>query len=77
VPGERLTITHEFLAIMLGVRRPGVTVGLQLLEGRSLIRARRGEIVIRDRDGLIELANGSYGEAEAEYARLIGQPGAY
>jgi CRP-like cAMP-binding protein len=75
VPGERLTITHEFLAIMLGVRRPGVTVGLQLLEGRSLIRARRGEIVIRNRAGLVELANGSYGEPEAEYARLIGEPG--
>jgi CRP-like cAMP-binding protein len=72
VPGERLVITHEFLAIMLGVRRPGVTVALQLLEGRALIRSRRGEIVIRDRAGLLELANGSYGEPEAEYARLIG-----
>ncbi|WP_027059857.1 Crp/Fnr family transcriptional regulator [Mesorhizobium loti] len=72
VPGESLAITHEFLAIMLGVRRPGVTVALQLLEGRALIRSRRGEIVIRDRAGLLELANGGYGEPEAEYARLIG-----
>jgi hypothetical protein len=55
------------------VRRPGVTVALQLLEGRALIRARRGEIVIRDRAGLLELANGGYGEAEAEYVRLIGE----
>jgi CRP-like cAMP-binding protein len=76
VPGERLAITHEFLAIMLGVRRPGVTVALQLLEGRALIRSRRGEIVIRDRPGLVELANGSYGEPEAEYARLMGKAGA-
>ena len=75
VPGERLAITHEFLAVMLGVRRPGVTVALQLLEGRALIRARRGEIVIRDRTGLLELANGGYGEAEAEYVRLIGEIG--
>ena len=75
VPGERLAITHEFLAIMLGVRRPGVTVALQLLEGRGLIRSRRGEIVIRDRAGLMELANGGYGEAEAEYVRLIGEIG--
>ena len=72
VPGERLAITHEFLSIMLGVRRPGVTVALQLLEGRALIRSRRGEIVIRDRAGLLELANGGYGEPEAEYIRLIG-----
>ena len=72
VCGGRLTITHEFLAIMLGVRRPGVTVALQLLEGHGLIRATRGQIAIRDREGLMMLANGSYGEAEAEYERLIG-----
>ncbi|MER9138622.1 Crp/Fnr family transcriptional regulator [Mesorhizobium sp. M0830] len=76
VRGQHLAITHEFLAIMLGVRRPGVTVALQLLEGRALIRARRGEIIIRDRAGLIELANGSYGDPEAEYVRLIGETGA-
>jgi CRP-like cAMP-binding protein len=60
--GDSVTITHEFLAIMLGVRRPGVTVALQMLEGQALIRANRGEIIIRDRQGLTELANGTYSE---------------
>lgn len=59
---------------MLGVRRPGVTVALQLLEGRGLIRSNRGEVIIRNRAGLVTLANGSYGQPEAEYARLIGNP---
>ena len=68
-----LSITHEFLAVMLGVRRPGVTVGLQVLEGLGLIRAERGLVTIRDRDGLVALANGGYGEFEREYDRLIGQ----
>jgi CRP-like cAMP-binding protein len=72
VPGGRLTITHEFLSVMLGVRRPGVTVGLQLLEGRGLIRSQRGEVTIRDRDGLVAHANGTYGKSEAEYVRLFG-----
>jgi CRP-like cAMP-binding protein len=72
VTGGRLSTTHEFLSIMLGVRRPGVTVALQLLEGRGLIRAQRGEILIRDRDGLVALADG-YGPSEAEYAKLVGE----
>ncbi|WP_050596582.1 Crp/Fnr family transcriptional regulator [Mesorhizobium ciceri] len=72
VDGQRLAITHEFLSVMLGVRRPGVTVALQTLEGRGLIRSNRGEVIIRDRAGLIEMANGSYGKPEAEYARLVG-----
>ena len=70
----RLAITHEFLGLMLGVRRPGVTVALQELEGRRLIRATRGQIVLLDRAGPIVLADGGYGEAEAEYERLIGKP---
>ena len=69
--GPRLVITHELLSIMLGVRRPGVTVALQLLEGRGLSKSRRGEITIRDREGLIAMANGGYGDPEAEYARLM------
>lgn len=72
VEGNRLAITHEFLSVMLGCRRPGVTIALQMLEGRSLIRSKRGEVTIRDRAGLIAMANGSYGRPEAEYARLVG-----
>ncbi|ARP64368.1 cyclic nucleotide-binding protein [Mesorhizobium sp. WSM1497] len=72
VEGHRLAITHEFLAIMLGTRRPGVTVGLQVLEGRGLIYSRRGEVHIRDRSGLKASANGTYGQLETHYARLLG-----
>ncbi|RUU79022.1 Crp/Fnr family transcriptional regulator [Mesorhizobium sp. M7A.F.Ca.MR.362.00.0.0] len=72
VEGNRLSITHEFLSIMLGVRRPGVTIALQILEGQGLIRSNRGEVVIVDRTGLVRLADGSYGRAEAEYLRLVG-----
>ena len=72
--GGELKITHEFLAVMLGVRRPGVTIGLHYLEGKGLIRSTRGLIVVLDREGLIEQANGSYGVPEAEYERLLGQP---
>jgi hypothetical protein len=63
----------EYLSIMLGVRRPGVTVAIQILEGKGFIRAKRGVVTIRDGDGLVELANGSYEIPESEYERLVGE----
>lgn len=63
--------THEHIAMSLGCRRPGVTVGMHVLEGRRLIRSIRGKIDVLDREGLIRFAAGSYGDAEAEYDRLI------
>lgn len=70
--GDDLRLTHEFLALMLGVRRSGVTLALHVLEGAGLIRAKRGVITILSREKLEEVAGGSYGVPEAEYRRLIG-----
>ena len=74
VDGNELALTHEFLALMLGVRRAGVTVATHDLEGEGLIRAERGVITVLDRAGLDAVADGSYGAPEAEYERLIGHP---
>ncbi|WP_264049851.1 Crp/Fnr family transcriptional regulator [Methylobacterium flocculans] len=71
VDGDEIAITHEFLALMLGVQRSGATLAVQMLEGNLLIKARRGRITIVNRKSLLEVADGSYGIAEAEYARLI------
>lgn len=73
ISGDRLDVTHELLATMLACRRPGVTVTLHLLEGKGLIRSNRGHVIILDREGLVHAANGSYGLAENEYIRLMGQ----
>jgi CRP-like cAMP-binding protein len=74
VDGDKIELTHEFLALMLGVRRAGVTEALQVLEDRKLISNSRGKVIIRNRKRLEEAANGSYGVPEAEYARLMGEP---
>jgi CRP-like cAMP-binding protein len=70
--GNEVPLTHEFLSIMLGVRRPGVTIALHLLEKEDLIRARRGTVAILNRTGLRKISNGAYGAAEAEFQRLFG-----
>jgi CRP-like cAMP-binding protein len=69
---DELELTHEFLSMMLGVRRAGVTVALHLLVKAGLIQARRGIITIIDREGLEKLSNGAYGAPEAEFKRLFG-----
>lgn len=71
---EDLPLTHEFLSLMLGVRRAGVTTSLQSLEGSEAILMRRGVVVVRDRAVLLEAAGDSYGVPETEYERLLGSP---
>ena len=70
--GQEMALTHEFLSIMLAVRRPSVTTSLHVLEGNGFIRAERGLITIRNRAGLEDFARDGYGKPEAEYRRLVG-----
>jgi CRP-like cAMP-binding protein len=75
IDGDALPLTHEFLAIMLGVRRPGVTVALNSLQELGVIQASRGSILVIDRKGLEQLSDGAYGAPEAEFSRLLGSVG--
>jgi len=70
--GARVPLTHEFLSVMLGVRRPGVTLALSLLEKQGVVEAKRGSIAILDRTRLRKISNGTYGAAESEFNRLFG-----
>ncbi|TCU37906.1 Crp/Fnr family transcriptional regulator [Rhizobium azibense] len=72
--GDNLALTHEFLGMMLGVRRAGVTNELHILEGVHAIKSTRGNVKILDRQKLQDIAGGCYGLPEAEYERLIGIP---
>ena len=67
--GGDMPLTHEMIAKLLSVRRPGITDSFHRLEGERVIRSRRGVVVIRDRAGLEAMARGAYGIAEREYQR--------
>jgi CRP-like cAMP-binding protein len=69
--GPVVFLTHEFLSVMLGVRRPGVTAALGDLERLGVIAAQRGSVTVLNRGGLEDAANGGYGAPEAEYDRLF------
>jgi CRP-like cAMP-binding protein len=72
IDGDDVRVTHEAMAIMLGVRRPGVTQALSVLEQTGGVQGHRGRVEITDRKILETYAAGAYGVAEAEYRRLIG-----
>ena len=70
--GDDLPLTHDLLALMLGVRRAGVTEAVHTLEAQGMIEASRGHLRVIDRAGLRQTARGLYGVPESEFRRLTG-----
>lgn len=68
---DTLSLTHEFLAEMLGVQRPTVTLIARTLQTAGLIRYRRGLVEIVDRAGLEETSCECYGIVRGNYTRLL------
>jgi CRP-like cAMP-binding protein len=71
IDGDELPLTHEFLSMMLGVARAGVTGAVRALEAEGLITTKRGHVTIIDRQGLIESSAGTYFAPEGDQ-RLVG-----
>jgi CRP-like cAMP-binding protein len=70
---DEFLLTHEFLAMMLGVQRTGVTAAAGALQRAGLIRYKRGNVTIIDRRGLIESSCECYGISKKEFDRLLGK----
>jgi CRP-like cAMP-binding protein len=69
--GDTFPLTHEFLAVMLGVRRSSVTEALLVLQEKSLVSGTRGKITITNRAGLEAESCECYAAVAAEYDRLL------
>jgi CRP-like cAMP-binding protein len=69
---DELTLTHEFIALMLGSRRAGVTIAAGKLQNEGVIKYRRGHIRIVDREGLEKISCECYPIVKREFDRLLG-----
>jgi CRP-like cAMP-binding protein len=72
--GEEFAMTHEFLSMMLGVQRAGVTIAAGQLQKAGFIRYERGRIEVTDRPGLESAACDCYGMVRRAQDRLLGLP---
>ncbi len=71
LPGNKLTMTQELIANMLGVRREGVTEAARKLQKAGIIEYRRGRITVLDRPQLEQLSCECYAVVKAESDRLL------
>jgi CRP-like cAMP-binding protein len=69
---DEFPLTQEFLAMMLGVQRPGVTLAAGELQRIGLIRYTRGHITILDHEALIKRSCECYAVSTREFDRLLG-----
>jgi CRP-like cAMP-binding protein len=72
MPSEEFLLTHEFLGMMLGVRRTTVTDVMGALQKKGLIRYRRGHVTILDHEALRQRACECYEISKLEFDRLLG-----
>ncbi len=75
IDGDVIGLTQDFLAQMLAVRRPTVTLIAQKLQNAGLIRYRRGRIAITDHEGLEKLACECVGEIRNKTRRILSELG--
>jgi CRP-like cAMP-binding protein len=69
--GDKLEMTQELIANMLGVRREGVTEAASKLQRAGLIRYSRGHITVLDREALEKSTCECYAVVKKEYDRLL------
>jgi CRP-like cAMP-binding protein len=72
MPSAEFLLTHEFLGMMLGVRRTTVTDVMGALQKEELIRYRRGHVTILDHEALRQRACECYEISRLEFDRLLG-----
>ena len=71
IPSGELTMTHELIASVIGVRREGISEAASKLQNAGTIRYRRGHISVLNRAGLEAQVCECYGVVRGEFSRLL------
>lgn len=71
LPNNEITMTHELIARLLGVRREGITEAALKMQANGLIKYSRGHITVLDRHGIESCSCECYKVVKSEYNRLL------
>ena len=71
---DEFPMTHEFLALMLGARRPSISVAAAVLQKSGTMSYTHGRMTVLDRAGLEAAACECYGVVRKQSDELLGAP---
>jgi hypothetical protein len=70
VPAHRFAVTHEFLATLLGCSRPSASLVIGELQQRHILKVERGNVVVENRDLLLEVSCECYKIIKENYEQV-------
>jgi CRP-like cAMP-binding protein len=70
VSADRFSITHEFLAMLLGASRPSVSVVIEDFQRNGMLRLQRGRVLIGDRERLARVSCDCYEVIRRNYEQV-------
>jgi CRP-like cAMP-binding protein len=70
VSTDRFSVTHEFLAMLLGCSRPSASLVIADFQHRGILKVERGRIIVLDRDALLDVSCECYGIIKDTYAQV-------
>jgi CRP-like cAMP-binding protein len=74
VSEDRFSITHEFLAMLLGAARPSVSAVIEEFQKRGMVKLERGRILVADRKGLFNVSCDCYEVIRRNYEKVGARP---
>ena len=70
VSADRFAVTHDFLAMMLGCRRPSASLVIEKFQKEGMVTVKRGQIILADRSALLRATCECYGIIKDNYDQV-------
>ncbi len=70
ISSDRFSVTHEFLASLMGATRPTITLTMQMFEKAGIVALKRRSVTVIDRARLAAVSCECYGIIKTHYEEV-------